>query len=100
MSGLVPLELSANGKRLLAEFVGQDTSVGFRVNPETGKVQALDARLRERLRGRRPDRRRPTVLGHTGGPDPDRAHNVVTMPYRGGKPTVLVRRASFPDWSR
>ena len=41
MSGLIPLELSANGKRLLAEFVGQDTSVGFAVNPETGKVRAL-----------------------------------------------------------
>ena len=41
-----------------------------------------------------------TVLGHTGGPDPGRAGNVVTMPYRGGKAKVLVRHASFPDWSR
>jgi hypothetical protein len=24
----------------------------------------------------------------------------VTMPYRGGKTTVLVRRAFDPDWSR
>ena len=40
-SGLIPLELSENGKRLIAEFVGQDTSVGFAVNPKTGKVRAL-----------------------------------------------------------
>jgi hypothetical protein len=24
---------------------------------------------------------------------------VVTMPYGGGEPEVLVRRASFPDWN-
>ena len=41
-----------------------------------------------------------TVLGHTGGFDPNPPHNVVTMPYRGGKPKVLVRRATDPDWSR
>ena len=42
VSGLVPVELSANGGRLLAEFVGQDTGMGFRVNPLTGKTHALD----------------------------------------------------------
>ena len=41
VSGLLPLEQSADGNRLLAEFVGQDTSVGFRVNPATGRVHAL-----------------------------------------------------------
>jgi hypothetical protein len=40
-----------------------------------------------------------TVLGHTGGPDPSAAHNVVTIPYTGGEPRVLVRRAAFPDWN-
>ena len=40
-----------------------------------------------------------TVLGHTGGPDPTNRHNVVTMPYGGGKAKVLVRKAYDPDWS-
>jgi hypothetical protein len=41
-----------------------------------------------------------TVLGATGGPDPNNKHNVVTMPYTGGKPKVLVRKAFDPDWNR
>ena len=98
VSGLVPVELSANGGRLLAEFVGQDTGMGFRVNPMTGKTHALDVE-REFL-GFDVTADGRTVLGHTGGPDPTARHNVVTMPYAGGDPTVLVRRASFPDWSR
>jgi hypothetical protein len=100
VSGLVPLELSANGKRLLAEFVGQDTSVGFAVNPESGKVRALSRDSENGFVAADLTADGRTVLGHTGGPDPGRAGNVVTMPYRGGKAKVLVRHASFPDWSR
>jgi hypothetical protein len=40
------------------------------------------------------------ILAHTGGPDPAAAHDVVTVPYRGGKPTVLVEDAAYPDWTR
>jgi hypothetical protein len=97
VSGLVPLELSANGERLVAEFVGQDTNMGFRVNPMTGKTHALDIERAFQAFDMTADGR--TVLGHTGGPDPAARHDVVTMPYGGGKPKVLVRRASFPDWN-
>jgi hypothetical protein len=97
VSGLVPVELSAAGNRLLAEFVGQDTGMGFRVNPMTGKSHVLDPE-REFL-GFDVTADGRTVLGHTGGPDPTARHNVVTMPYAGGDPEVLVRRASFPDWN-
>ena len=97
VSGLMPVELSADGGRLLAEFVGQDTGMGFRVNPTTGKSHVLDPK-REFL-GFDVTADGRTVLGHTGGPDPTARHNVVTMPYAGGEPEVLVRRASFPDWN-
>jgi hypothetical protein len=99
ISGLVPLELSANGKRLLADFVGQDTQVGFRVNMENGKAKALDDDFENGFVGYNLSADGRTVLGHTGGPDPTNRHNVVTMPYGGGDPEVLVRRAAFPDWS-
>ena len=98
VSGLVPVELSANGGRLLAEFVGQDTGMGFRVNPLTGKTHALD--VENQFLGFDVSADGRTVLGHTGGPDPSERHDVVTMPYAGGEPEVLVKRASFPDWSR
>jgi Tol biopolymer transport system component len=96
VSGLVPVELSADGSRLLADFIGQDTRVGFRVNPRTGRARVIDRDLVGfdlTADGR-------TVLAHTGGPDPSARHDVVTVPYGGGEPTVLVRRAAFPDWSR
>jgi hypothetical protein len=99
VSGLVPLEQSANGKRMLANFIGQDTQVAFRVNTETGKAKALDQDFENGLVGFDLTADGRTVLGHTGGPDPTARHDVVTVPYGGGKPEVLVRRASFPDWS-
>jgi hypothetical protein len=99
MSGLVPLEVSANGGRLLAEFTGQDVSVAFRVNPTTGKTKALDSDFENGLVGFDLTADGRTVLGHTGGPDPTAAHNVVTIPYAGGEPRVLVRKAAYPDWN-
>jgi hypothetical protein len=98
-SGLVPNEVSANGKRLLADFLGQDTEVAFRVNVQTGKTKALDKDFENGFVGFNLSADGSTVLGHTGGPDPGNRHHVVTMPYGGGKAKVLVRRAGFPDWS-
>lgn len=100
LSGLVPLELSANGKRLLADFTGQDTSVGFAVNPASGRTRALSKNMETGFVATDLTADGRTVLGQTGGADPGNRHNVVTVPYRGGKPKVLVRRAASPDWTR
>jgi hypothetical protein len=100
VSGLVPLEANPSGSRLLANFVGQDTTVGFRVNPRSGSVKSLDSDFENGFVAADLSDDGTTVVGHTGGPDPFRRHNVVTMPYRGGEQTVLVRRAMSPDWSR
>jgi hypothetical protein len=100
VSGLVPVELSEDGSRLLANFVGQDTQVGFRVNPETGRTHALSRDFEHGVVATDLSDDGSTVLGHTGGPDPTARHNVVTIPYAGGEPTILVRRAMSPAWSR
>ena len=99
MSGLVPVEMSANGKRLLAEFEGQDISAGFAVNPANGKVRALTRDFENGFVAADLSADGKTVLGQTGGLQPGK-HHVATMPYKGGKRTVLVRQASQPDWSR
>ena len=100
LSGLVPLELSADGKRLIAELIGQDTSAGYAVNPRTGSVRPFTpGRFENGFVAANLTADGNTVLGHTGGPDPTNRHNVVTMPYGGGKPKVLVRKAYDPDWS-
>jgi Tol biopolymer transport system component len=98
-SGLVPLDMSADGKRLVAELEGQDTSAGFAVNPTSGKVRALTRDFENGFVAANLSEDGKTVLGATGGPDPTNKHNVVTMPYTGGKATVLVRKAFDPDWS-
>ena len=41
-----------------------------------------------------------TVLMQSGGLDPTDPHDVVTVPWDGGAPTVLVRNARSPSWSR
>ncbi len=100
VSGLIPLEANSTGSRLLANFVGQNTTVGFRVNPRSGSVKSLDSDFENGFVAADLSDDGRTVLGHTGGPDPFRRHNIVSMPYRGGEQTVLVRRAMSPDWSR
>jgi hypothetical protein len=100
LSGLVPLDMSADGKRLLAEFTGQDTSVGFAVNPASGRTRALSKNMETGFAAGALSADGRTVLGMTGGADPGNRHDVVTVPYAGGKPTVLVKRAAYPDWSR
>jgi Tol biopolymer transport system component len=100
LSGLIPVDWSADGTRLLAEFVGQDTSVGFAVDPANGETRALSKNMETGFVASALSADGRTVLGMTGGADPANRHDVVTVPWGGGKPTVLVRRAALPDWTR
>lgn len=100
LSGLVPLDMSGDGRRLLAEFSGQDTSVGFAVNPASGRTRSLSKNMETGFVATALSADGRTVLGQTGGADPANRHDVVTVPYAGGKPTVLVRRAADPGWTR
>jgi len=100
-SGLVPLETSKDGKRLLAAFTGQDVEVGFTVATASGKTRALSQDFETGTVGFDLSADGRTILAHTGGPDPGNAHDVVTVPWaRGGKPKVIVEDAAYPDWTR
>jgi hypothetical protein len=99
VSGLVPLEFSADGRRLLAVFTGPETAVGFAVNPFTGRTRALSRDFATGLVGFDLSADGRSILAHTGGPDPAQPHDVVVARYRDGKTTVLVEDAAFPDWS-
>jgi hypothetical protein len=100
VSGLVPLEFSSDGRRLLSVFTGQNTEVGFTVQTRTGRTRALSRDFESGIVGfdLSADGRR--ILAHTGGWDPSAAHDVVSVPYRGGRPKVLVEDAAYPDWTR
>ncbi len=95
VSGLLPLEWSADGRRLIAQYVGQDVRVGFTVNPFTGRTRALRGKVAFDLAGDG-----QTILIQSGGADPAARHNILSAPYGGGASTLLVRNAAFPDWSR
>jgi Tol biopolymer transport system component len=100
LQGLTPTEWSSNGKRLLAEFGGQDTSYAVTVNPRTGAERALTKEREVGFVGAALSADGSTVLGSLGGFEPSPNHKVVTIPYGGGKPKVLAKNASEPDWSR
>jgi WD40-like Beta Propeller Repeat len=100
-SGLIPVDLSADGGHLLAAFTGQDALVGFTVDPQDGATRSLARHAEGGLIGYDLSNDGSTILGHTGGPDPSDAHDVVTLPYpAGGKVKVLVHRAAYPHWNR
>lgn len=100
LAGLEPIAFSADGTRLLAEFSGQDTSYAETVDPVTGRATPV-VRAEERgFVGARLSADGSTILGATGGYDPESRHDVVTMPYGGGKATLLARNADDPDWTR
>lgn len=100
LSGLSPTEWSANGNRLLTEFGGQDTSYAVTVNPTTGAERTLTREREVGFVGTALSRDGKFVLGSLGGFEPGPGHKVVRIPYAGGKPKVLAKNASEPDWSR
>ena len=100
IAGLGPTEWSTSGAQLLAGFQGQDTNQAYAVDPLTGSARDLGAK---RFDGTSPaaiSRDGTTVLAQTGGQEgPSPGQNVVTIPFAGGPPTVLVRNAQSPDWN-
>ncbi len=100
LSGLDPTAWSAGGKQLLAEFGGQDTTYAVTVNPRTGSERALTKEREVGFVGTALSSDGKLVLGSLGGFEPGPGHKVVSIPYKGGKPKVLAKNASEPDWSR
>jgi dipeptidyl aminopeptidase/acylaminoacyl peptidase len=100
LQGLSPTQWSANGRRLLAEFGGQDTSYAVTVNPRTGAQRPLVEATEQGFVGTALSADGKLVLGFSGGFEPGPEHNVATIPYGGGRPAVLAKNAFEPDWSR
>lgn len=102
VSGLNPVAFSADGTRLAAQFTGQDTSQGFAVTLATGAARDIGRRSFDGTAAYGISRDGGQILAATGFPDlgPGPGQNVVSIPFGGGTPTVLARRATWPDWNR
>lgn len=99
LQGLFPTDWSASGNQLLAEFEGQDTTYAVKVNPKTGAQKPVDKAEEQGFVGTALSSDGKSVLGYTGGFDPGLKHDVVSVPYAGGKAKVLAKNAFLPDWS-
>jgi Tol biopolymer transport system component len=97
--GLFPTGWSASGNQLLTEFEGQDISYAVKVNPKTGAQKPVSTAGEQGFVGTAISSDGKSVLGYTGGFDPGLQHNVVSVPYSGGKGKVLAKNAFEPDWS-
>jgi dipeptidyl aminopeptidase/acylaminoacyl peptidase len=97
--GLFPTDWSASGNQLLTEFEGQDISYAVKVNPKTGGQKPVGKAGEQGFVGTALSSDGKFVLGFEGGFDPGNSHNVVRIPYKGGKPKLLAKNAFEPDWS-
>jgi len=99
LQGLFPTAWSASGNQLLAEFEGQDTSYAVKVNAKTGAEKPVGQAGEQGFVGTALSANGKFILGYTGGFDPGSKHDVVSIPYSGGKAIVLAKNAFEPDWS-
>jgi hypothetical protein len=98
--GLSPVGWSDDGSRLLAQFGGQDMAFAQTVDPVTGRIRTV-GRQTDGIVGSALSHDGTTILATEGASeDPDAETNVVSVPYDGGPPQVLVGHALSPDWNR
>ncbi len=104
VSGLVPLAFSANGSRLLAEFEGEDTSEAWTVRVASGRAHRVTVRGRGRSRsvqGAGISSDGSTLLiDENAFEEPPSNGRIATIPFAGGRSTVLVAHGSQGSWNR
>ncbi len=99
LNGLVPLAFSGGGKRLLAEYEGQDTSEAWTISLPNRQVREIRIR-RDSVTGSAISRDGNNVLVDRGGfLSPPDSGTVEAVPFSGGHARVLVRHAAEPSWN-
>ena len=101
VSGLVPLGFSQSGTRLLAEFVGQDTSEAWTVQVPSGRSRPVRIAGRPVVGGAI-SRDGSQLLVYAGGVEgPADGDSIFTLPFGGGGSAKLLRaHAAQPSWNQ
>jgi hypothetical protein len=99
ISGLTPTAFSDDGTRLLAEYVGQDTSEAWTVQVGSGRTRDLTGKV-DNVSGAGLSRDGRTVLVVRGSPEDAANQSVATIPFAGGRAHVLVAHGGSPSWNR
>jgi Tol biopolymer transport system component len=101
VQGLVPLQFSASGSRLVAEFEGEDTSAAYTVNVATGQARAVTNSRGRSVQAAGISSDGSTLLvDENAFEQPPSNGRVASVPFAGGRPTVLVAHASQASWNR
>jgi len=102
--GVSPVAFSADGASLLAQSDGLSLSASqaVAVNPQTGAERVLGNVNTTTANVAAISKDGLTVLAGTFPRDPKSgaSGDVISVPFAGGHPTVLIRNASHPDWNR
>jgi Tol biopolymer transport system component len=97
--GLIPLAWSADGHALLAALANEFGGIPYAVNPETGAVRRIgDYGYRAWPHGLSRDGRF-VLVAQTSVGLPDRSR-VDVVPYAGGSPRLIARRAGEASWNQ
>jgi hypothetical protein len=100
VQGLVPLAFSANGSRLLAEFVGEDTSEAYAVNAVSGRAREV-AVHNQMAQGAGISADGSTLLIDVGSfEQPPSGGRIEEVPFAGGHAKVLVGHGAQASWNR
>jgi hypothetical protein len=101
--GLVPIDWSEDGSALLAGLVGNSGTEPIAVDPETGTARELGRLGRpfgaDTIALSR-DGRSVLIQDGSFAEVPPEKMTVLIVPYQGGKPTLVARRARTPSWNR
>jgi hypothetical protein len=99
-SGLVPLDVSANGERMIAAFGGEDTDDTYTVDLKTHATHEVIID-KESPTGWGISRNGQELLIDVGGfENAVNTGKVESIPFGGGTPTLLVNHADFPSWNQ
>jgi hypothetical protein len=97
--GLVPLAFSASASRLLAEFVGEDTSEAYAVNAVSGRARIVTVH-KQTVQGAGISSDGSTLLLDAGSFEEPSSHGqIVTAPFAGGRAKVLVAHGAQASWN-
>jgi hypothetical protein len=99
VQGLVPFEFSADGSRLLTEFVGEDTSEAYTVNVATGRARGVRVGDQEVQAGGISSDGNTLLIDSGSFEQPPSHGRVVTVRWGGGRPTVLVAHGAQASWN-
>jgi Tol biopolymer transport system component len=97
LTGLIPVDWSADGTRLLAQFGGRDTGYIVTVDPGSGAEHVVGSK-RMGYSADALSADGSTILATNGGPVFGTRLAVLTVPYAGGGFTTVARGQS-PDWN-